>query len=221
MDRPRWARYLGPRTRFLPLPVVLLKRFGFWFGWWVCLATLAGCASTRLIDSDVRSFRNPAVVVTSAGYQFERLPSQQAQASAQAQREAWAAPVLQRVGLDLASESPRYTLQLGVASEPMARNDVMFSRRWNATPGAMFGAPLALVTLEPVLYRFQVQVLVRDAQSREVVYESSAQHIGPWNDQAQIFPAVLLAAMRDFPHGNAGPGNIKVQIGPGGMELRP
>jgi hypothetical protein len=32
---------------------------------------------------------------------------------------------------------------------------------------------------------------------------------------------VLLAAMRDFPAGASGPSKVKVEIGPGGMELRP
>ena len=78
-----------------------------------------------------------------------------------------------------------------------------------------------LLPLEPSLYRFQVQVLLRDAQSREVVYEASAQHTGPWGDQANILPAVLLAAMRDFPQGASGPSSVKVEISPSGMELRP
>ena len=87
--------------------------------------------------------------------------------------------------------------------------------------GGLWGSPPLLLPLEPSLYRFQVQVLLRDAQSREVVYEASAQHTGPWSDQAKIVPAVLLAAMRDFPNQASGPSNVKVEIGPIGMELRP
>ena len=63
---------------------------------------LSGCASTRLIDSEVRSFRSGATELAAASYQFERLPSQQADAAAQTQRENWAAPVLQpseKIGL--------------------------------------------------------------------------------------------------------------------------
>jgi hypothetical protein len=183
---------------------------------------LSACASTRLIDSDVRSFRSGATELAAASYQFERLPSQQADAAAQTQRENWAAPVLQRAGLTLASQAPRYTVQLGVATEQVLRNEQVSTRRWNGFPlGPVFAAPLMLLPLEPSLYRFQVQVLLRDAQSREVVYEASAQHTGPWSDQANILPAVLLAAMRDFPQGAVGPSSVKVEIGPRGMELRP
>ncbi len=188
----------------------------------VCLAAMAGCASTRLIDSEVRSFRSGTVELAAASYQFERLPSQQADPAAQAQLENWAMPVLQRMGLTLASQAPRYTVQLAVATEQVLRTDASFRRRWGFLGGSpLFGQPPLLMPLEPTLFRFQVQVLVRDALSREVVYEASAQHTGPWSDQAQILPAVLLAAMRDFPQGTAGPSSVKVEIGPGGMEVRP
>ena len=200
----------------------VLMRLTLRLGLLVWLAALAGCASNRLIDSDVRSFRSGALDLAAASYQFERLPSQQADAPAQAQRENWATPVLQRVGLTLTSQTPRFTVQLSVATELVLRNDPVFPRRWVGMAGAgLFGAPPMMLPLEPVLYRFRVQVLVRDAQSREVVYETSAQHTGPWSDQANILPAVLLAAMRDFPKEASGPMRVKVEIGPGGMELRP
>jgi hypothetical protein len=189
---------------------------------WVWIVAMAGCASTRLIDSDVRSFRSGSPDMAAASYQFERLPSQQADAAAQAQRESWATAVLQRVGLTLAEQAPRYTVQLGVATEQVSRSDASFRRRWGGFAGApLLGQPLLIMPLEPMQYRFQVQVLVRDAQSREVVYEASAQHIGPWSDQTNILPAVLLAAMRDFPQGASGSTSVTVEIGPGGMALRP
>lgn len=187
-----------------------------------CAAWVAGCASSRLIDSEVRSFGGGASAVSAASYQFERLPSQQADALAQAQIEQGAMPVLQRMGLTHASQDPRYTVQLSVASEQVQRADPLVLRRWSwIGPRPGVGVPLAVVSLEPALYRLQIQVLVRDAQSRAVVYEASAQHTGPWNDQATLLPAVLLAAMRDFPQGGNGPASIRVEIGTGGLELRP
>ena len=200
----------------------MFMRLTLRFGLLVCITALAGCASTRLIDSDVRSFRTGSPDLAAAAYQFERLPSQQADAAAQTQRENWAAPVLQRVGLTLAGQAPRYTVQLGVATEQVLRNDPIFPRRWiGMAGGGLWGSPPLLLPLEPSLYRFQVQVLLRDAQSREVVYEATAQHTGPWSDQTNILPAVLLAAMRDFPQGAVGPSSVKVEISPRGMELRP
>jgi len=200
----------------------VLVRLTLRMGLLACLAALAGCASTRLIDSEVRSFRSGAPDLIASSYQFERLPSQQADAVAQTQREQWAQPVLQRVGLTLVSQAPRYTVQWGVASEQVLRNEPVFRRRWSGVAGGpVWGVHPFFFPQEPMLYRFQVQVLVRDALSREVVYEASAQHTGPWNDQAQILPAVLLAAMRDFPKEASGPSSVKVKIGPGGMALRP
>ena len=200
----------------------VLVRLTLRMGLLACLAALAGCASTRLIDSEVRSFRSGAPDLIASSYQFDRLPSQQADAVAQTQREQWAQPVLQRVGLTLVSQAPRYTVQWGVASEQVLRNEPVFRRRWSGVAGGpVWGVHPFFFPQEPMLYRFQVQVLVRDALSRAVVYEASAQHTGPWNDQAQILPAVLLAAMRDFPQGASGPSSVNVEIGPGGMELRP
>jgi len=200
----------------------VLKRLGLRFGLLVCVGALSACASTRLIDSEVRSFRSGTPELAAASYQFERLPSQQADAAAQAQRENWAIAVLQRVGLTISSQAPRYTVQWSVASEQVQRNEPIFMRRWRFSPGdPALALPFMRQPLEPLLFRFQVHVLVRDAISREVVYEASAQHTGPWSDQANVLPAVLLAAMRDFPQGAAGPSMVKVEIGPGGMELRP
>jgi len=200
----------------------MFMRLTLRLGLLVCMTALAGCASTRLIDSEVRSFRTGSLDMAAATYQFERLPSQQADAAAQTQRENWAEPVLQRVGLTLAGQAPRYTVQLGVATEQVVRNDQVFPRRWGGMAGGgLFGAHPMLLPLEAHLYRFQVQVLLRDAQSRQVVYEAAAQHTGPWSDQANILPAVLLAAMRDFPNQASGPSNVLVEIGPRGMELRP
>ena len=188
----------------------------------LCTVVLTACAGARLIDSDVRSYRSAVAPVAAGSYQFERLPSQMADASGQAQRENWAVPVLQRMGLDLVSDAPRYTVQLGVTTEQVLRKDPGFARRWGGlSGGGLMATPHVLVPLEPMLYRYTVQVLVRDAQSREVVYEASAQHTGPWSDQDPIVPAVLLAAMRDFPQGSAGSSNVKVQIGPGGMAWYP
>ena len=68
----------------------LLVRLALRMGLLVWLAALAGCASTRLIDSEVRSFRSANADVAASSYQFERLPSQQADAAAQTQREQWA-----------------------------------------------------------------------------------------------------------------------------------
>ena len=200
----------------------VLMRLALRLGLLVCLGALSACASTRLIDSEVRSFRSGTPDLAAASYQFDRLPSQQADPVAQAQKETWAIPVLQRLGLTISSQAPRYTVQLSVASEQVQRNEPIFMRRWRFSPGdPALALPFMRLPLEPMLYRFQVQVLVRDAISREVVYEASGQHTGPWSDQANILPAVLLAAMRDFPQGSSNPSLVKVEIGPGGMELRP
>jgi len=184
-------------------------------------ATLTACASTRLVDSEVKSFGASSATVMPATYQFERLPSQQADAAAQQNVEAMAIPVLQRLGLDLASETPTYTVELSLVTDQVLRQERAFPRLRPWMPGASVFGPSPMNTLiDPVYNRFQVRIVLRDAVSRQVVYESSARHVGPWRDQAQIFPAVLFAAMRDFPAGGPGERSITVEVGSGGMELR-
>ena len=62
---------------------------------------LTGCASVRLVDSDVQSFSQLSALPAPATYRFERLPSQQAQSGQQDTIEAQAAQALAKVGMRL------------------------------------------------------------------------------------------------------------------------
>ena len=41
-------------------------------------ASLTGCATSWVVDSDVKSFASPGAIAPGATYRFDRLPSQQA-----------------------------------------------------------------------------------------------------------------------------------------------
>ena len=76
------------------------------------LAALSGCATSWVVDSDVKSHSTLQGFAPGAGYRFERLPSQtdtEPARTAQADLEAMAAPALAAVGLR-PDESP--SLQL-------------------------------------------------------------------------------------------------------------
>ena len=185
---------------------------------------LTACGTTRLIDSDVRSFGSAkAAPATNSPqfYRFERLPSQQATASAQDGLEALAAPVLAQRGLVLDASAARLTVELRMSVDTVNRVG-----GWRAEHG-LFGSgnglwsqPLAL-SLEPALYRYTVQLLLRDAADKSVVFESSAQHEGPWSDRNKVLPAVLMAALRDFPAGAEQIQRVLVDLLPDGPRLRP
>ena len=72
---------------------------------------LSGCASVRLVDTDVRSFVTPPGVTAGATYRFERLPSQQASA-AQARLETLAQVALGKVGLMRKDTEAGYSVQV-------------------------------------------------------------------------------------------------------------
>ena len=71
-------------------------------------------------------------------------------------------------------------------------------------PGSGFG--------EPRYYWRQVSLLIRDLRSAQVVYETHAEHDGPWADSETIFPAMLDAALKDFPNPPPGLRRINIEI---------
>ena len=64
-------------------------------------------------------------------------------------------------------------------------------------------------------------MLVRDASSAQVVFEGRAQHTGPWSDVAQVLPAVVHAAVRDYPNPMPEPRTLWLELGPDGPVERP
>jgi hypothetical protein len=75
--------------------------------------------------------------------------------------------------------------------------------------------------LEPTRYRYSVHLLLRDAANKTVVFESTAAHEGPWSDRAAVLPAVLLAAVQDFPQGSDKVRRVLIDLSPSGMQPRP
>ena len=165
---------------------------------------LSGCATSRMIDSDVQSYAGSTSAVTPANYRFERLPSQKDDAL-QTQLESYAEKALAAVGLTLSESAPRYTIQVGIRVEQYSRNPYQTSRQlgymgsnigmpWSTNP---FYSPL--VNMEPPWYKHVVHVVLRDATNGQVAFESTAAHDGPWSDTLNLLPALLEAALRDYP----------------------
>lgn len=194
----------------------------------VAFALLLGaCGTARLIDSQVRSFRAEQAFAAAPAtalplqYRFERLPSQQANAGAQDSLEALAIPVLAQRGWVLDASAARFTAELRMVVDTINR-----SSGWRAAHG-IFGSETGLwppslsMGLEPPVYRYSVQLLLRDATDKSVVFETSAQHEGPWSDREKVLSAVLMAALRDFPAGTGQSQRVLVDLLPDGPRLRP
>src|SRR5665811_1172470 len=101
---------------------------------------LTGCSTTRLVDTDVRSYATPPLVPVGARYRFERLPSQQDQADTaeQTQLEAIVQPVLAKAGLQRDDAAAGYSVQISVdvKVDPYAPWDQSSIGWW---PGFNFG----------------------------------------------------------------------------------
>jgi hypothetical protein len=179
--------------------------------------SLAGCTGLRRVDNQVNSFALQPVPPSSA-YRFERLPSQETDAAAQAQLETMAEAVLAKVGLQRDDEAANYTV---LVTATQRGHSVALDRpalSWNL--GRMMGhggmrlghGPLFPGLDSPTQYWREVGLMVRSLHTQVVVFETRATHDGPWADSAAILPAMLDAALQGFPNPPAGPRQVDIDI---------
>lgn len=187
----------------------------------MAMTLLSGCASMRLVDSDVTSVVAvpPGMSLLGAKYRFERLPSQVHNPEAGlAEQQAQAA--MTAVGLVRDDAAASLSVMVGFSgtqypADPWGRP---IAPGWtpygNLTIGAGWGSHIGLgVGMRfppPTHYRREVSLIMRDLQSGQVVYETRASHSGPWSDSAPIFGTLFQAAMANFP--NPPPGLRRVNI---------
>ena len=178
------------------------------------LLVLGGCATTRIIDSEVRSFAGVTPPAQPASYRFERLPSQDLQAPAQERLETIAQPLLESVGLRKEVTEPKYALVMKASVE--AIENPTFSRSWKRQQwldrDGFMRLPSMGLMLEPSWQRYSVSLVLRDIASSQTVFESSAQHMGPWSDTQQLLPAVIRAALSDYPNAQPQPHSVFIEV---------
>jgi predicted small secreted protein len=188
---------------------------------------MAGCSTTRLVDSDVTAFSRWSAAPPAPGtpYRFERLPSQQTFAAQQDQLEALARNALARVGLDLNPTIARYSVQVVV-------NTLVLDRGFYGAPGyGGFGYPMTGVFLgggnrgaslglgmsfplrfpDPYFKR-ELSLLMRELSTGQIVFETRAVHDGVWSDTLAVLPAMLDAALTGFPQPPPGTRRVNVEI---------
>ena len=190
---------------------------------------LGGCAGVIRLDNEVRSQAdwplgpNATVQRPTSGdrYRFERRLSQQAQPAQQAALEAVARDALARVGLrpeDPTGPAPRWSVELGARSirlpyapwdEPVRANLSLGIGLGHGSVG--LGLPLFPHLAAPY-YQRELTLLLRDARSARVVYETSARHDGPWPDSPTLWAALLDAALQGFPQPPTGPRQVVIEV---------
>ena len=200
--------------------------------------TLAGCAGTYRVDNAVQSYarwstdlptgaqpaKAPAVAPKAPqSYRFERLPSQRESGLAEGQDrlEAWARTTLEAHGWTpaAATAAAPWLVQVTASTVRNPRSpwdDGWGGWRWRgqvvAGNGHFFWSPMFVVPMDMPWYQRQVDVVIRDAASGRVVYETRASHEGRWNSTPALWQAMLQAALRDFPAPPAGPRQVDIDL---------
>ena len=179
---------------------------------------LAGCAGTRLVDSDVQAFSQLQVLPVPTTYRFERLPSQQVYSAQQDKVEALAREALAKVGLIEDPRAPYVSAQVYARTDRLLAPDYYwYDPFWGGWAGwggwgSGFYGGISMRFPPPTEYRREVGLILRDIASGRVVYETHAQHDGVWSDDLPVFAAMFDAALQGFPTPPAGPRRVNVQI---------
>jgi hypothetical protein len=205
----------------------------------VCALLLSACAGMRVVDNDVVSFAQwPNAAAPAPGpssrYRFERLPSQQSglpqsgisgMELTQDQIETIARTALDKFGWQNMPAAASFNVQVSATTRYAQRNPYNspayggFGGFGNSgisigggTAGSFIGFSFPLGRSEPSLYLREVSIVVRDAASNAVTFESRATHSGIWNDPQKVLPAMFEAALQGFPTPPAGARRINIEI---------
>ena len=193
----------------------------------MALTGLTGCASMRLIDSDVVSVAAvpPGMNLQGAKYRFERLPSQVNNPEAGlAEQQAQAA--MTAVGLVRDDAGASLSVMLGFSGSQYLADSwgrplgpgwtpygsVAIGSGFGGGFGSHIGLGMGMRFPPPTHYRREVSVVMRDLKSGQVVYETRASHAGPWSDSVPIFATLFQAALANFPNPPAGLRRVNIEL---------
>ena len=193
----------------------------------LALTLLTGCASMRLIDSDVVSVAAvpPGMSLQGAKYRFERLPSQINNPEAGlAEQQAQAA--MTAVGLVRDDASASLSVMVGFSgtqyqADPWGRpigpgwtpyGNVGVGIGIGIGAGSHIGLGTGMRFPPPTQYHREVSVIMRDLKSGQVVYETRASHAGPWSDSVPIFATLFQAALANFPNPPTGLRRVNIEL---------
>lgn len=191
------------------------KRLHFWL---IGLATvvLAGCSTTRTVESNVNAYSSLAALPAPPTYRLERLPSQAANAVRFDAVESQAQQALANVGLQRDDSNASLVLQLGVEAGFVANpywgppygpypyfGPAPFYGRfgWGVGRGGWgYGMGTGWMMDRPTpLYHRKVSLVLRDAKTQKIVYETSAVYEDVWTDDPAIFGVLFNQALAGFP----------------------
>jgi Domain of unknown function (DUF4136) len=176
---------------------------------------LAGCSTVRTIDHQVSTFSSFVAQPNRAlTYRFERLPSQQMDAASTAALESMVQAALAPYSFvrmdDAQAKVAAYVVQIGARTQLFAPPPSYGP--WPGYAGHGYGRRGSFPYPQLPVYVREVSVVIRDAATSAVVYETHAHHDGPWADSEVIFPTMFVAALQGFPTAPAGVRRVDIQI---------
>jgi hypothetical protein len=181
---------------------------------------LAGCAALNTVVTDVSTHGQWPAQRAPGSYQFERLPSQQAQPEQQAALETAARGALDKAGFKLAPDGarPDVTVQLGarVTRNPRSPwDDPYWGGGWGWGPRGWRGAGFFPPYMDSSpSYEREVALLIRDRASGAPLYEARAVSDGNGTGDVALLAAMYDAALQDFPTPALNPRRVRVPLAP-------
>lgn len=183
---------------------------------------MTGCATTRLVDSDVTTFSQWSAAPPGPGtpYRFERLPSQQLAGAQQDLVDGLAQKALAKVGLTLDSQAARYSVQVMLTTLVVDRLPYYgggyhygYGRPgfYGGHHGGAYGTSYPVYFPEPY-FRRELHIVMRDLSNGQIVFETRALHDGIWSDTLAVLPAMLDAALLGFPQPQPGTRRVNIEI---------
>jgi len=185
-------------------------------------AVLMGCSSApRIVEGQVQSFSTLAALPTPATYRIERLPSQQTPSFDPIAT--LADQALVRAGLQRDETAPRLLVQIGAHADAVPRHDPFhpygsygpypwgfggwYGRGWGMQGVWRFSEPTPL-------HRRAVSIVLRDAATQAVVYETSAVHEDVWVSDPAVYGVLFDAALTGFPKPPGGVRQVRLPLAP-------
>ena len=95
-------------------------------------------------------------------------------------------------------------------SDPFWPGGMFYGSRWRGGYGGGFGYAWGAPSL---YYVNEVSLMILDNRTQKVLYETRAQHDGPWADAA-VRTALFEAALHDFPRPAVNPRRVVVELPP-------
>jgi hypothetical protein len=175
---------------------------------------LSACATVRTADSSVTSFAGQPAAVNGATYRFEQLPSQSKE-PLYGEIQAMAEKALSETGLKRDDAAARYSVEVSMVSEQFLRQPHVVLGRYSrfVMPSDRLFWPYYPTATDSLTYRYQLRLVMRDTSTAKVAYETTAELEVPWSDSINMVPALLKAALRDYPAPPTSNRKVQVELG--------